>query len=617
MTVLDISHHQQTFDARVAQAAGAVSVVIRTGYGERADTRYPQHQASADAAGLPRMAYWYHLLHQDARRQAELCFERSGGVRRRAWLDFEQSTGNGDLPIPFPRYSDALFWHILSALDRASELFETACGVYSRANFLDHWLTEQQQRVIAQTHPLWLAQWNATATAPDLPLGWDDWMLWQWSNKGQWLGVEGDVDLDRINPRLMLPQVLGEETTMARLKLGPHHMLGGGDTERWLATMPTVAFFTDDFGAALSARTETLTVGRRVDDGLLDGQGFDPNRIRHEKIPQQAAEWYFDTIIAPKIATDPHIRAWKGPNEPHPESDPISPDASHQWYSEFCYWLASFIRGAGRVPVVGGFSVGTPPLSAWIHYGLLAQGVLAFGGYLELHEYGPLDGGHALRYRKVEQEFAALGYPRLPMVIGESGGDFVGGHTPFKGSYWGGDEFRYWNEWCLPYETALQADDYVLGAVLFTSGDGGGAWPLFDVTGSGLIHHVELRARELTAQPDPPQTGDEMKYMIEVPDTFSAGDIRAALGTNLLDFYAVIPVAPPPAWWEVEPLPFVAVARTLPLTTYVAPGGAVFDVRPGATYDLNVTARETAAGEGWLQVAPKPLWCKAADLRLK
>ena len=108
-----------------------------------------------------------------------------------------------------------------------------------------------------------------------------------------------------------------------------------------------------------------------------------------------------------------------------------------------------------------------------------------------------------------------------------------------------------------------------------------------------------------------------MKYMIEVPDTFSAGDIRAALGTNLLDFYAVIPVAPPPAWWEVEPLPFVAVARTLPLTTYVAPGGAVFDVRPGATYDLNVTARETAAGEGWLQVAPKPLWCKAADLRLK
>lgn len=58
----------------------------------------------------------------------------------------------------------------------------------------------------------------------------------------------------------------------------------------------------------------------------------------------------------------------------------------------------------------------------------------------------------------------------------------------------------------------------------------------------------------------------------------------------------------------------VALARALPLTTYVAPGGAVKDVRPNATYDLNV--RSVSADQLWLEVAAG-MWVKTADVKLK
>lgn len=598
MTILDLSHWQRKrpggavapLDLAAARAAGAVAVVVRQNYGLRPDDFALDHNAKADAVGLPRMVFWYLLTHQDARRQAELCWELSGRGRRRAWLDFEQSVENGDLPPAFPRYSDALFWHLVTALDRADELFGMPCGVYSRATYLDHWLTRAQQEVLARGRPLWLAQWNSVVTAPDLPLGWNAWAMWQWKI-GTWPGVDGNVDQNRINPALGLDALLGRVgETVTRIKIGPHHMLGGADTERWLALSPTVAKFTDDFGAAMSARTETLTIGRRVDDGLLDNQGFDVNRVRQQRIPQAAAAWYFDVVIAPKVASDPHLRAWEGPNEQHPEDD-----AAHQWYAEFCYWLASYIRGAGRVPVVGSFAVGTPALDQWRHYGLLAQGVRVFGGYLALHEYGPLDGAHSLRYRAVERELAAIGYPHTPMVITECGADFVAGQTPFRGDTWRGDAARYWDELVGPYETALHADDYVLGATLFSSGDGGGAWPLFDVTGSGLIERVEARAAALASQPPAPPSGEDEMTQADrdyIREQMAAIEAARAAVVERLDALEV-----PPPWWEAWPEGLLSPPRKLAApgatVTFYQTGGLAFDppVTRFVTWQMDVFER--------------------------
>lgn len=75
---------------------------------------------------------------------------------------------------------------------------------------------------------------------------------------------------------------------------------------------------------------------------------------------------------------------------------------------------------------------------------------------------------------------------------------------------------------------------------------------------------------------------------------------------------AILALVEPMPWWMVPALPFVCVARTQPLTTYRL-DRTVFDVRPNATYDLNVTER---TADGWLRVS-STLYVKAADVRLK
>lgn len=55
-------------------------------------------------------------------------------------------------------------------------------------------------------YPLWVAHWT-TASKPILPLGWSDWLLWQYSANGNRLGASWgvsarDVDINRVNPRV-------------------------------------------------------------------------------------------------------------------------------------------------------------------------------------------------------------------------------------------------------------------------------------------------------------------------------------------------------------------------------------------------------------------------------
>lgn len=44
--------------------------------------------------------------------------------------------------------------------------------------------------------PLWVADWGEGRTSPRLPTGWDKWLFWQWTSKGQISGHSGNVDLN-------------------------------------------------------------------------------------------------------------------------------------------------------------------------------------------------------------------------------------------------------------------------------------------------------------------------------------------------------------------------------------------------------------------------------------
>jgi lysozyme len=565
--IVDVSRHNGLIDwERARHESGVTTAVIRATLGTTGvDDAYARNWREAGWAGLRRGIYHYVITGLPATLQAGNIIRTTQGDYgdEPVTLDCEPTGAElermrGGWQFPKREYTAM----VRSMIAQLAPIVPVR--IYTSAYFWSL-ITDGQPMDV----PLWVADYRDRPEPATVP-GWA-WSRWQYSASGRVPGFAGNVDLNR-------------DAVMAQSKLGPHHMLGGGaDTERWLALAPTVAKFVGDYGIAAAAATGTLTIGRVVDDGMLDNQGFDVNRIRHSHpVAQVAAAWYFDAVIRPKIATDPHIKAWEGPNEQHPGDENV-----HLWYSEFCYWLAHYIRGAARIPVVGSFAVGTPDLGAWRHYGLLAQGVRAFAGLLAIHEYGPLDGSHALRYRAVSRELARIGYSGIRMVITECGGDYAGGHTPFRGDYWGGDVGRYYREWCAPYAAEIAQDEYVVGATLFTVGDGAGAWPLFDVNGTGLVDLISAGDTE-----PPPQTGDD-ELSAELRTQLTAlAEQQKATAEQMLALLAE-PQGPPVLFQVQMTYPALNV-RAGPGTTFADVG----DVLAGQILDVY----EVHSPSNWLRI---------------
>jgi lysozyme len=51
------------------------------------------------------------------------------------------------------------------------------------------------------SYPLWIAHYTAKPQ-PNIPATWNNWVLWQFSEKGKVNGVKGSVDRDRFNGSL-------------------------------------------------------------------------------------------------------------------------------------------------------------------------------------------------------------------------------------------------------------------------------------------------------------------------------------------------------------------------------------------------------------------------------
>lgn len=396
---------------------------------------------------------------------------------------------------------------------------------------------------------------------------------------------------------------------MPNNKLGLHHSTGGRDTKRWMTeASPTVMKFVADLGASIEAPPGILCVGRVVDDGAFVGGGFDANRMSRSVPPKEMARQYIE-FLRDKIRLNPRIDIWEAGNE-----QVITSQEVMAWYSAFSHEFARLIQQLGKRAGLGSWAVGTPQFDLWPFYVLALQATVDFNAILTRHEYGPLNGFLGLRYRADQREYTRLGYPNVPVIISECGGDAVPGSGPWKLFYKTID--RYWDELLHPYALALLQDSYVLGATVFTCG--GGSWQNFDVSGSGLVDKVIAFSKENIP------VKDDMDIAKIRADLKIASDARTRATTELQTvndalsrITAELNASNPQAWWEIAPLPFVCLATVTDLTTYKTPGGVINDVRKNVAYDLVATERVKMNNEGYLKVSPLPLWVKANDVRLK
>lgn len=169
-TILDISHwNGLRADLSKAAAAGYVAVIAKATEGTYStDPTFVAHQETADTSGMLFGAYHFGT-DEDGADQAAFFLSRA--MPRQSdliALDFEAADANGEgMSI---EQAEAFVQRVYSALGRWPVLYG---GGYLK----DH-LGGKPSPILSNC-PLWLSEYGPRAV---LPIGWKNWMLWQFSN---------------------------------------------------------------------------------------------------------------------------------------------------------------------------------------------------------------------------------------------------------------------------------------------------------------------------------------------------------------------------------------------------------------------------------------------------
>jgi len=199
---IDVSHFQGAVDwAAVAGAGMAFAYAKASDGGTGTDPRFAANWAAMKAAGVLRGAYHFFRPATSAEAQADHYVQLVGAL------------APGDLPPMLDVEETATKtspeqWAAIAVADRVPlvqtwlDRVEAALGLrpilYTRAGFVEKYFPDPGELT---DDLLWVAHYTSQP-APNLPPGWTDWTLWQFSETGTVAGVGGAVDLDRFNGTL-------------------------------------------------------------------------------------------------------------------------------------------------------------------------------------------------------------------------------------------------------------------------------------------------------------------------------------------------------------------------------------------------------------------------------
>jgi hypothetical protein len=197
---------------------------------------------------------------------------------------------------------------------------------------------------------------------------------------------------------------------------------------------------------------------------------------------QCAYDWW--ATQGPIINSYPAVDYWEGYNEP----GYLNP-TQMAWYAQFeAERIRILANNGGKKACIGNFGTGsidTPDVDGGASWGAFAtafDAAKAHGGILGLHEYGcPMncafsgdtatgEGWLCGRYRKLYKYYLIPNNKVIPLVITECGVDNVGwiaGCCSYPGWKLRFSWREYFNQ-LVWYDNVLKADDYVIGATIFS-----------------------------------------------------------------------------------------------------------------------------------------------------
>ena len=493
------------------------AVIVRVGDGENLDPCFFRFMEQIHLRNKP----WgiYHLFRPKPLTKLADALQQARKVRE--WVKGDPPAGVwADLEVTEKLTGLSIFQSASAYLEELDRLFGAVTGIYSGAWFLDPNITPTQQRTWSH-RPGWWSGYPGLY----LPSGWKGqgagYTLHQFTDDHQWPGMPDPSDASVLAPGLKwtdlrkpplvpVPEPTEGTVPMRGLsKLVPNHQIGGGKVSAPWLRLSVGGALVGDFGIVVEA-PPTARVMARYDAAFaeFDGQTFDANRLAYSMPPKEAsARWY--AAIRNQINLNPKVRYWSSPIE-----QIIKTDRVMAWYGDFCKEFARLVytNHPGRAAALGGWATGTPEFGLWDNWTEALHACRIYDAVISLHRYGPpfiLDGNkHAtshpdlyngLRYRQDYEAFARLGYPDVKIVLEECGADDAGGETRWKNFF---PNFEaYWNDHLRPLALAIEEDDYLLYASVFTC-MGPGGWDGFNLIDTNVAERIAAfvaePARELT-----------------------------------------------------------------------------------------------------------------------
>jgi len=186
-TVIDFSSWQGRVDYSKLKAAGVKAVYVRWGVGHiNGDAAYAYNSIQAEIAGIDLGAYQVLDFRRDPLWQADMYLAGLYDSALRPCLDAEryQTTNRGFNAVR------AKVW-----LNQVETHLNVKPLIYTRKYWWERWidgsLTDFSQ------YGLWVANYTKRSK-PLMPKAWQEYVLWQYNNKGKIDGINGTVDFNRL-----------------------------------------------------------------------------------------------------------------------------------------------------------------------------------------------------------------------------------------------------------------------------------------------------------------------------------------------------------------------------------------------------------------------------------
>lgn len=184
ITIIDISYWQSperiNYDVLLEQVDG---VILRAAYGTRLDTAFDRHYYEISRRGIPIGAYHFLVEYKTVEEQVAVMREAISGkvFQLGLWADVEIEPN-----------AALLTKETVTAYMRQAEKIFGEMGIYTGAW---SWNTIMGNDYY-NNRKLWVATYGSD---PLLPHGWEDYWIWQFTDKGKFDGYYGSLDTNVFN----------------------------------------------------------------------------------------------------------------------------------------------------------------------------------------------------------------------------------------------------------------------------------------------------------------------------------------------------------------------------------------------------------------------------------